>query len=105
MSDASSTPVLALNTGSSSLKFGLHVVDAHSIRTLLSGSAEMAGDQVGPLIAQDADGNAIHCDAPPDARHAAIDRIAGLLAVQGLPKPTAIGHRIVHGGPACRRHA
>lgn len=105
MSDASSLPVLALNAGSSSLKFGLYLVDAHANRLLVSGIAEMAGERSGAFSVKDAGGNALVCDARPTATpHEAIDRIAGMLAAHGMPAPAAIGHRIVHGGPACRRH-
>ena len=64
-------PVLALNAGSSSLKFGMYLVDAGGSRVLVSGA--------GPL----------------DEPHRAIERIAGALSAQGMPAPVAIGHRIV----------
>lgn len=106
MSDASLLPVLALNAGSSSLKFGLYLVDERANRLLVTGLAEMAGERGGAFSVKDADGNALHCDARPTATpREAVDRIAGILAAHDLPAPAAIGHRIVHGGPACRRHA
>lgn len=106
MSDASSLPVLALNAGSSSLKFGLYLVDARTNRLLVSGMADTVGGPGGPFSVKDADGNALDCDARPTATpREAVERIAGLLAAQRMPAPAAIGHRIVHGGPACRRHA
>jgi len=66
--------VLSLNSGSSSLKFGLYRVQA---------------DAAVPLLAGQLDG---------------IAELAGRLAAGELPKPEAIGHRVVHGGPALRRH-
>ena len=33
-----------------------------------------------------------------------MDRVASALAASGMPAPDAIGHRIVHGGPALRQH-
>ena len=72
--------ILALNSGSSSLKFGLFSVDSAGAEELFSETvptAELA-----------------------DAGH----RIASVLAAAGLPPPDAIGHRIVHGGPALRQH-
>jgi acetate kinase len=106
MSEASSLPVLALNAGSSSLKFGLYLIDARASRLLVSGIAEMTGERGGAFSVKDADGNALECDARPTATpREAIDRIAGMLAAHGMPAPAAIGHRIVHGGPGCRRHA
>jgi len=98
-------PVLALNAGSSSLKFGLYLVDAQTTCMLVSGSAETNGDQGGALSAQDADGHALDCASKPvGTLDAAIDRIVDLLAGRYLPMPVAIGHRIVHGGPGCRGH-
>ena len=72
--------VLALNSGSSSLKFGLYRVEASSIETLLAETVSSAD----------------HRDA--------IARVSSLLAESNMPAPDAIGHRIVHGGPALRQH-
>ncbi|HEY5237057.1 MAG TPA: acetate/propionate family kinase [Rhizomicrobium sp.] len=70
--------VLALNSGSSSLKFGLYRVGAASVEALLSQTMKLA-----------------------DMREA-VARIAKRLA--DYPAPDAIGHRIVHGGPKLRQH-
>lgn len=72
--------ILALNSGSSSLKFGLYRVQASRSETLLAQTITTAD--------------------PQDA----ITRVASLLARSGMPAPHAIGHRIVHGGPTLRRH-
>lgn len=66
--------VLALNSGSSSLKFGLYRVEADAAEPLLTG--------------------------PLDA----IDDLVKRLAAGNGPAPQAIGHRIVHGGPVLRCH-
>ncbi len=106
MSGDPGLPVLALNAGSSSLKFGLYQVDADSCRMMVSGMAETAGDRDKASSAHDAAGNALDWEAGPVATpEVAVARIAELLAKQGLPAPRAVGHRIVHGGPLCRRHA
>jgi acetate kinase len=105
VSGSTSMPVLALNAGSSSLKFGLYAVDGQASRVLVSGSAETSGEREGRFAAKDSDGNAIECDRRPiGTPQEAVDRIAGLLAARNLPRPAAIGHRIVHGGSSCRRH-
>ncbi len=105
MSDDASLPVLALNAGSSSLKFGLYQVDAVGCRMLVSGMAETAVDRNRISSAHDAAGNALDWKVGPIATpEVAVARIAALLAKQGLPAPRAVGHRIVHGGPLCRRH-
>lgn len=75
------SPVLALNSGSSSLKFALYGVDASSAEAILTGELE------GELGAQDA-----------------VSRVAQLLSERKLPAPAAIGHRVVHGGARLRRH-
>ncbi|MEO7939391.1 MAG: acetate kinase [Burkholderiaceae bacterium] len=81
MSDSLSQPVLALNVGSSSLKFGFFMVGASGSRVLVSGAEETVGD-------------------PQEA----LASIAQRIQAQGLPASVAVGHRIVHGGPQCRQH-
>ncbi len=81
MSDDPGRPVLALNAGSSSLKFGFFMVSASGSRVLLSGAEETVAEP-----------------------QAAVARIAERMNTQGLPAPVVVGHRIVHGGPQCRRH-
>lgn len=69
--------VLALNSGSSSLKYGLYAVDPEPV-LLVGGTIETPDD----------DG---------DDHGQFFDTIE--TALKGWPTPTAIGHRIVHGGP------
>ena len=76
----SSLHVLALNSGSSSLKFGLYRVDS-------TGAEKLFGESIT---------TADHPDA--------ITQVASVLAASGMPPPDAIGHRIVHGGPLLRQH-
>ena len=72
--------ILALNSGSSSLKFGLF--------------------RVGPTGAERLLGETISTVEYPQA----IDQVASILAKSGIPSPDAIGHRVVHGGPALLKH-
>ena len=97
--------VLALNSGSSSLKFGLYRVGPIQIDILLSGEAESIGGQEGLFRAHDANGHALRSEtiSLPSQREAVV-RIGRLLADARLPSPDAIGHRIVHGGPNLRQH-
>jgi acetate kinase len=81
--DAVSPIVLALNSGSSSLKFGLYRVASTGPEVLHSGEAELKST---------------------DDTQAAIVRVAELLTTAKMPPPTAIGHRVVHGGPQLCRH-
>jgi len=71
--------VLALNCGSSSLKYAFFEVDDQRMRALVRDEVPGVGDKVPDHAA---------------AVHAALDDLARLR----LPAPDAIGHRIVHGG-------
>jgi len=97
--------MLALNSGSSSLKFGLYRVGPSRTEVLLSGEAQSIGDKKGKFDARTSRGNIVLSEtlAIPSQREAII-RIARLLADSELPAPGAIGHRIVHGGPTLRQH-
>jgi acetate kinase len=97
--------ILALNSGSSSLKFGLYRVSASRTGALLSGAAESIGEPGGKFRVQNSQGGALTCDtAPIPSQRDAIIRIGMLLEASQMPTPAAIGHRIVHGGPGLRQH-
>src|SRR5207253_2917079 len=94
-----------LNSGSSSLKFGLYRVGPARTEMLLSGEAESIGEINGKFHAQDSRRNALLCETVPiSSQREAIIRIGRLLADAKMPAPAAIGHRIVHGGPTLRQH-
>jgi acetate kinase len=97
--------VLALNSGSSSLKFGFYKVDASGIETRLAGEAEGLGGSDGRFHALDSGGaEMVRACGPINDQGDAIHRIGKLLSSSGLPTPDVIGHRIVHGGPDLRAH-
>ena len=97
--------VLALNSGSSSLKFGLYRVGSSGLEGLACGAAELGGSGQGRFRADDLQGAPLVRETAAVAdQRAAIVRIGRLLTDRTLPAPTAIGHRIVHGGPQLRRH-
>jgi acetate kinase len=97
--------VLALNSGSSSLKFGLYRVSAERAEVLVSGEAESIGDPGSKLTAKAAQGKSLLAEsASLPSQKEAIARIGKLLADTRQPAPKAIGHRIVHGGPKLRQH-
>lgn len=75
--------VLALNSGSSSLKYGLYRVDGVTTGTMLRGEIEMHSS---------------------DGLLQTLREIRTILGRSGLPPPAAIGHRVVHGGPSLRQH-
>ena len=97
--------VLALNSGSSSLKFGLYLVRSLRTEMLISGEAQSIGDEKGKFYARDSRDNALLSETVsiPGQREAIV-RIGRLLADSKMPAPAAIGHRIVHGGPKLRQH-
>jgi acetate kinase len=72
--------VLALNSGSSSLKFGLHRVGSSRTQMLLSGEAEAIGEENSKFHAEDAHEDALHCETVPiPSQREAIIRIGGFL--------------------------
>jgi acetate kinase len=97
--------ILALNSGSSSLKFGLYRLRATSADIVLAGEAVAIGEAQGRLTLRDSTGavSLTETVAIPSQRDA-IARIGRALSDAKLPAPAAIGHRIVHGGPTLLRH-
>jgi acetate kinase len=96
---------LALNCGSSSVKFGLYHVDASRTETLLSGTAEAIGEASSKFHVRSSQGDTLTCDtAPIPSERDAIILIGQFLDRSKMPAPAAIGHRIVHGGPKLRQH-
>jgi acetate kinase len=88
-----------MNAGSSSLKFGVYLVD-EGLRLWQSGAVEGIGGK-SRLHVVDTDGQAVHDETCTVADHAAaLSKIAALddgpLSHTGL---MAFGHRVVHGGP------
>jgi len=97
--------VLALNSGSSSLKFGVYRVSTTEATRLVSGEAEGMGEPTSSFEAIDAGGRTLlHETGTLSGHRDAIGRIGQLLRDTQTPAPQAIGHRIVHGGPTLRAH-
>lgn len=92
----STTSTLVINSGSSSLKFSLF--SAASDTEVLNGLAERLDSSEAVLTWQDASGK--HRQALPGEGHKGALRAVGQLLEQGFGRPTAIGHRVVHGGEA-----
>ena len=97
--------VLALNSGSSSLKFGLYRVNSLQTRRLIAGEAESIGEETAVLRAEDPAGaSLLRENAALPSQKDAVMRIARLLTELKMPAPQSIGHRIVHGGPKLKHH-
>jgi len=97
-----SETILVVNAGSSSIKFQLFSLDARDqLKRLLKGQIEGIG--VNPnLIAKGTDGQPIE-ETWPGQEVAnvpqALDKLVAFLRARLGKLPTAIGHRVVHGGP------
>jgi acetate kinase len=97
--------ILVLNCGSSSLKFGLYASGEDALTLLCEGEAEEIGtDGSSFWFKRDpkADKQEQRPKLPTYAQ--ALDYILQVLKKIGAPAPTAVGHRLVHGGPHIREH-
>jgi acetate kinase len=97
--------ILAINSGSSTLKFGLFSNDGTGERALARGGADGIGKPSGKLDIVNGEGASVHSEQVPiESQQVALTRITDTLKRLGFPEPTAVGHRIVHGGPRLRDH-
>lgn len=97
--------ILVLNSGSSSLKFGLFTHSGEDESLLLEGSAEGIGRGDGSLRIKSPDGRVLaQQEHVLESQTDALQKLARVLAEQKYGRPTAVGHRVVHGGPHLRTH-
>jgi acetate kinase len=97
--------VLALNSGSSSFKFGLYALNGADSVRLLSGEARGVGSSTSEFQVRDAAGDVLCIErASLSNTQAVVGRIGRLLRERESPIPQAIGHRVVHGGSKLRKH-
>ena len=91
--------ILALNSGSSSLKFAVYQFSGAGERLLLHGEAEDIGAPSGRLWLRTADGSSIVDQLRPISDHqTALQMALDELKRGKYPSPAAIGHRVVNGG-------
>jgi acetate kinase len=96
----SSNAILALNRGSSSLKFALYQAAAGSETLLAQGAAEGIGLPNGRLWVKGASEKETHSESCNLAHHGeAIGIVLRQLDRRSHPTPAAVGHRLVNGGP------
>jgi acetate kinase len=99
--------ILAVNSGSSSLKFGLYRQEPGDCNPelLLAGGASGIGHANGRLEVKDAAGATLMDEAYTlNSQGHALKEILDVIGHLGHDQPTAIGHRVVHGGPHLREH-
>ncbi|ASW02888.1 acetate/propionate family kinase [Paraburkholderia aromaticivorans] len=103
--DADDPTILVLNSGSSSLKFGLFRLAGGDETLLLEGSAEGIGRGDGSLRIKAPDGRLLlQREHELESQTDALQKLAQVLAQQHHARPSAVGHRVVHGGPHLRTH-
>ncbi len=97
--------ILALNSGSSSLKFGIYRRGGTDEEPLLTGGAEGIGRGNGTLHIRSSDGTwLLQRDHVHESQSDALDALAEAMGEHVDSLPVAVGHRVVHGGPKLRRH-
>lgn len=95
--------ILALNSGSSSLKFALYELGAGHESLVVRGEAEEIGGRSGRLWLRNAQGNSVADETRSIPNHGdALRLVLDRLRQGTYPNPSAIGHRVVNGGPKYR---
>jgi acetate kinase len=103
-------PILVLNSGSSSLKFGIYQRgqaedEVPDEQPLLAGSAEGIGRDNGSLHIRSADGKILsQRESIHETQSDALRTLAAAIQRHTEDVPAAVGHRVVHGGPTLREH-
>jgi acetate kinase len=93
-------PILVLNSGSSSIKFSVYATCESEPRMLHKGAVEGIGTDQGDFWIKDANGRKLVDQSPPlPTRAVAFKLVADALNSDDFPSPSAIGHRMVSGGP------
>jgi acetate kinase len=97
--------ILVLNSGSSSLKFGIYRPGETDEEPMLTGSAEGVGRDDGTLHIRSSDGTSLsQRECIHESQSEALNALAAAIREHIDNMPLAVGHRVVHGGPNLRRH-
>jgi acetate kinase len=97
--------ILVLNSGSSSLKFGIYRPGETDEEPMLTGSAEGIGRDDGSLHIRSSDGTSLsQRECIHESQSEALNALAAAIREHIDNMPLAVGHRVVHGGPNLRRH-
>jgi acetate kinase len=96
----SSYPVLVLNSGSSSIKFGIYETADNQRTRLFEGAVDGIGTDLGKFWLKDAADKKLVDQTPAlPTRAVAFSLVTDALLSGDFPAPAAIGHRMVCGGP------
>jgi acetate kinase len=97
--------VFVLNSGSSSLKFGVYYHGASDEQPLLTGSADGIGKRTGTLHIRSSEGKSLVLrDSILKSQGSALAVVVDSIREHLHATPIAVGHRLVHGGPKLRSH-
>ncbi len=97
--------ILVLNSGSSSLKFGIYYHGATDEEPLLTGGADCIGRSNGALTIRASDGKPlVQRGSILESQSDALTALAAAIQEHIHTVPVAVGHRVVHGGPKLRTH-
>src|SRR6202162_3893033 len=97
--------ILVLNSGSSSLKFGIYRPGETDEEPMLTGSAEGVGRDDGSLHIRSSDGTSLsQRECIHESQSDALNALAAAIREHIDSLPAAVGHRVVHGGPNLRSH-
>ena len=97
--------ILVLNSGSSSLKFGVYYRGANDEEPLLTGSAAGIGRDNGTLHIRSSSGERLlQRDGILESQVDALAAVAAAIREHIHASLWAVGHRVVHGGPKLRMH-
>ena len=93
------TPILTINSGSSSLKVGLFIEREGEEHVLFDVLAEGLGKRDGKLEVRNEAGKLVRSEAlVSKTQEQALEQVALWLGELHADEPAAIGHRVVHGG-------
>lgn len=97
--------IFVINSGSSSLKFGMYYRGASDEEALLTGSADGIGQSNGTLHVRSSDGKTlVQRESVHESQSNALAIVAEALQEHIHDAPIAVGHRVVHGGPNLLAH-
>jgi acetate kinase len=99
------TPILTINSGSSSLKLGLFIERGGEEHVLFDVLADGIGKREGKLEVRNEAGKLVRSEAlVSKTQEQALEQVALWLGELQADEPAAIGHRVVHGGPHLTTH-